>query len=394
MSGTPSSRQDRAKPDLSFHFNLSRIDFAKTLGVMAYAKRLAQHLAELADVSLVIPGDARVRSDSINFLPGAKVLREGQSEFRGIEMLAHHFQVPLTGRPTITIFHDLHLLDIPWKYIGSKQLNEAFYRNATNSDALVTEFPRVYYDLPRAVPGTTNSLFMIASPPLDTENVSAAAEFPEELKGRRFVYYPGQLQEHKNHANLIRALRHLPADLDDLLLVFSGSDAISNTGWHRLKGLADQQGFGDRVTYLGFVSKAVQESVFSACAAVICPSLAEGGAYVVLEAILRGRPVIASGIRAIQLHLARYGLEVDQFDPLSPADIAKAITTVLRRNTPRAQPASAISALNNESWENTARQILVVASWMQAGRPESIPSIQLRLEALRKSPGLASDPGS
>ncbi|MEJ7590775.1 MAG: glycosyltransferase [Planctomycetaceae bacterium] len=364
---------------LRFFFNLSRLDFSKNLGVMSFARRLAQYLGRVSDVAVVIPSDVPMCREHFAFLPGAEVLREGGAHFSGIEILAHHFQIPLTGCPRISIFHDLHIFEMAWKYARSKYLLQTFVRNAAASDVLVTEFPRVFFDLPRVVPETTNSLLLISSPPLEVTGFSGDGDLPDGFGSKRFLYYPSQLQEHKNHANLIRALKYLPNEFEDLVLVFTGSEAANNAGWARLQCLAAQEGVGNRVYYLGYVSKAVQERLFHSCLAVACPSLAEGGAYVAIEAILRGKAAIASNIRAILLHLGRYGLEVDQFDPYSPAEIAATITRVIARNSPIQQSSSSLAAINAETWERAASQVLRIAEWLLDGKRDSICKIQREL---------------
>src|SRR5918994_1403420 len=154
---------------LQLYLNVGKLDVAKTLGVAAFTRRLAEQLRRLADVSLVVPLDTVLCQQHFAFLPGAKILREGRAQFAGVEILAHHFQTSLTGCPRVTVVHDLHIVDVPWKYSQLGELSEIFVRNATESDAVVTEFPRVFFDLPRVIPAATNSLFLMSSPPLDVD---------------------------------------------------------------------------------------------------------------------------------------------------------------------------------------------------------------------------------
>ena len=70
---------------------------------------------------------------------------------------------------------------------------------------------------------------------------------------KKYIFYPAQFWPHKNHVNLILALKWLKEQRGlEILLVFCGSDK-GNLSF--IKRFVEQQGMADQVRFLGFVSK-------------------------------------------------------------------------------------------------------------------------------------------
>jgi len=93
---------------------------------------------------------------------------------------------------------------------------------------------------------------------------------------------------------LLRAFRQVLDARPDARLDIAGRGVLE----HGLKDLARELGLGEAVRFLGHVSP-VQEAIENSLAVVV-PSLGEGFGMVALEAMERGRPVIAASIGGLE----------------------------------------------------------------------------------------------
>jgi glycosyltransferase involved in cell wall biosynthesis len=100
----------------------------------------------------------------------------------------------------------------------------------------------------------------------------------------------GRLIPIKGHLVLLRALAQARLRVPELTLDVAGRGPLEPA----LKAYARELGVADAVRFLGFVSP-VQRAV-EGVAIVVVPSLGEGFGMVALEAMERGRPVIASAV--------------------------------------------------------------------------------------------------
>jgi len=100
----------------------------------------------------------------------------------------------------------------------------------------------------------------------------------------------GRLIPIKGHLVLLRAVAQARARVPELTLDVAGRGPLQPA----LKAYARELGLEEAVRFLGFVSP-VQEAIERA-AIVVVPSIGEGFGMVALEAMERGRPVIASAV--------------------------------------------------------------------------------------------------
>jgi glycosyltransferase involved in cell wall biosynthesis len=104
----------------------------------------------------------------------------------------------------------------------------------------------------------------------------------------------GRLIPIKGHIVLFRAFKAALEQEPDLQLDIAGRGPLD----HGLKAFARELGIADRVHFLGQVvppQKAIEQA-----AVVVVPSLGEGFGMVALEAMERGRPVIAASIGGLE----------------------------------------------------------------------------------------------
>jgi glycosyltransferase involved in cell wall biosynthesis len=100
----------------------------------------------------------------------------------------------------------------------------------------------------------------------------------------------GRLIPIKGHETLLRALAAVRADVPGVTLEIAGDGALEAD----LRATATSLGLDDVVTFLGHVPDIGQ--VFERAEVVVVPSLGEGFGMVALEAMERGRAVVASAV--------------------------------------------------------------------------------------------------
>jgi glycosyltransferase involved in cell wall biosynthesis len=137
----------------------------------------------------------------------------------------------------------------------------------------------------------------------------------------------GRLIPVKGHLVLLRALAQARRREPGLVLEIAGQGPLEPA----LKAYAKELGLSDAVRFLGFVSP-IQRAIESA-AVVIAPSLGEGFGMVALEAMERGRPVIASDVGGLPEIVADWetGIVVPAGDAEALADAMVALASDLPR---------------------------------------------------------------
>src|SRR5262249_24334293 len=136
-----------------------------------------------------------------------------------------------------------------------------------------------------------------------------------------FLLYPANRWPHKNHARLYEAFALARRDRPELQLVLTG------TG-HDPAALPEGVESRGRVPYDDLVR------LYRPASALVFPSLYEGFVLPPLEAMACGTPVAVSNATSLP---EVCGDAAEYFDPLSPEDMARAITAVLDDSAPYVQ---------------------------------------------------------
>ncbi|MDA1330227.1 MAG: glycosyltransferase family 1 protein [Chloroflexi bacterium] len=137
---------------------------------------------------------------------------------------------------------------------------------------------------------------------------------------KKYIFYPAQFWPHKNHVNLILALKWLKEQRGlEILLVLCGSDK-GNLSF--IKRFVEQQGMADQVRFLGFVSEEELVALYRQAVALTFVTYFGPDNIPPLEAFALGCPVIASAVEGAQ---EQYGDAVVPVDPSNPEAIGQAI---------------------------------------------------------------------
>ena len=136
---------------------------------------------------------------------------------------------------------------------------------------------------------------------------------------RKFIFYPAQLWLHKNHANLLKAVKLLSAELD-IQCVFTGT--TDKNGAALYKQLINDLELHDRVHHLGYVSDSEVRWLYEHARCMIMPSFFGPTNIPPLEAMLAGCPVAVADVYAMR---ERYGEAALYFNPANVNDIVNVI---------------------------------------------------------------------
>jgi glycosyltransferase involved in cell wall biosynthesis len=136
---------------------------------------------------------------------------------------------------------------------------------------------------------------------------------------KRFIFYPAQFWEHKNHITLLKALRLLHDRGEDISLVLVGSK--KNNYERVVQAIADLH-LQQYVHVLGYVSNDEMYSLYKQADAMVFVSCAGPTNIPPIEALLLGCPLIVSNKYAMPEQVGSAALLVD---PLSADDIAQNI---------------------------------------------------------------------
>lgn len=135
----------------------------------------------------------------------------------------------------------------------------------------------------------------------------------------KYVFYPAQFWQHKNHMNLIRAVHLLKKDIPDIHLVLVGSE---KNALGMIKKYLTEHKLDENVTVKGFVSNGNLAYLYRHAVGMIMPSYFGPTNIPPLEAMALGCPVAVSNKYAMPEQVGDAGL---LFDPDSPEEIADCI---------------------------------------------------------------------
>jgi glycosyltransferase involved in cell wall biosynthesis len=143
---------------------------------------------------------------------------------------------------------------------------------------------------------------------------------PPPLPGTPRLAIVGRLIPIKGHEVLLRAVAAVRDDIPDVTLDVAGDGPLEGD----IRATVGHLGLDDVVTFLGRVAPAA--SVLERARVVVVPSFGEGFGMVALEAMERGRPVVASAVGGLTeiVDEGRTGV-------LVPAGDADALATAIRQ---------------------------------------------------------------
>ncbi len=138
----------------------------------------------------------------------------------------------------------------------------------------------------------------------------------------KYLIYPAQFWEHKNHYKLMLAINILKKKYADIKLVLIGH---KKKKYNKIKELSNKLGLSNNVVFLGFISDKEKATLISNARALINPSFLGPTNIPQLEAFNYECPVILSNVFAAKEQCLD---NVIYFDPNFEDSIAKSIEKI------------------------------------------------------------------
>lgn len=175
--------------------------------------------------------------------------------------------------------------------LGKKHFMDCYYRKKNN--------PKIY-ELP-----------FVAS-----ESILNAVE--EKINTPpKYIFYPAQFWEHKNHKNLIKAIALLKNRISDIYLILVGSERNSMA---KIKEYIAANGINEYISIQGFVSDGQMKYLYKNAVALVMPTYFGPTNIPPLEAMVLGCPAIVSDKYAMKEQIGNAGLLCNPDSPESIAD--------------------------------------------------------------------------
>jgi len=183
-------------------------------------------------------------------------------------------------------------------------------------------------------------------------------QFKKKYGLDKFILYVSHIQRYKNFFELIKAFILLKGKIDDdVQLVFAGK-CFDREYYDEMKAFIVEQGYENRVVFLGNIPYEELPYLYSACMIFVYPSTCESFGMTLVEAMACGTPVLASQMEPMT---EICGDAAIYFDPMNPAAIVDVIhKTLLDKNLVSTLKTISLRRAKDFSWENTAKNTLKV----------------------------------
>ncbi len=157
-------------------------------------------------------------------------------------------------------------------------------------------------------------------PPSHIFRTPESSQFDRQYKlPKKFILYPAQFWEHKNHKRLIKAASIVKSAEPDISLVFTGG---KNKSYADIRAFTRVSGMEDSVAFMGHVPDEDMAGFYKRARAMIMPTFFGPTNIPPLEAFVCGCPVAVSNIYGMPDQLGDAALF---FDPNSVDEIADVI---------------------------------------------------------------------
>ncbi len=264
--------------------------------------------------------------------------------FTGIKIgnLAPNIDVDFIISPTISLlpFHmekpySVTLHDFQQEYypefftFRERIARKIIYKTGLHANVVICESNYVKQDIIKFLNIDENKIKVLPSPPpsylqimeIKNENLLAIRKKYDLPEG--YIFYPAQFWYHKNHINLLRALKYIKDKFNleiPLILVGSKKNNFENV-MNEIQNLR----LGQQVKYLGYVPDEDMPYLYKLATALVMPTLFESVSMPIWEAFYLGCPVVSSNVCALPEQVADAGLI---FDPYNIEDIAEKILII------------------------------------------------------------------
>ena len=268
----------------------------------------------------------------------------------------------LPGVPRLGLVHHLFGLS------AFRQVSAPIASYVVATEALL---PLAYRGMPFVVvsPSTRDDLVKRGLPRRDIRVIPNGLDHERYRPGtaaaeRDLVVFVGRLEHYKGVDLLLDAWLHVRSVRPGARLVIVGS----GTAGDEMRARARDAGFGDTVTFAGFVSEEEKVAWMQRATVVVQPSRKEGWGLTVLEANACGTPVVATDVPGLR-DSVRHGTS-GLLAAANPASLATCLLSVMSDDELRARLARGARAWSERfRWDHVADAFADVVRAVASGAP-------------------------
>ena len=170
---------------------------------------------------------------------------------------------------------------------------------------------------------------------------------------QNFLLFVGVIEERKNVRTLLKAFEKLK-DCKDLQLVLVGRPGF---GFSKVERYLQESHIKDRVVLTGYISEEDKIALYDSATIFVYPSLYEGFGIPLLEAMVRGVPIVASKIPSTEEVAGEAAIYYD--DPFDHMALAERILEVLENdNLRQGLVENGLKRAREFSWEKVGKRYL------------------------------------
>lgn len=228
---------------------------------------------------------------------------------------------------SITTLHDVQELHFPQFFTSAQRAYRAVnFKNAIDrADAVIVSYDHVKNDIINFFSKSGDQVHTVLLDMQDlwfskikTRNNSLLEKYDLPLN---FLLYPASSWEHKNHLNLIKAIKQL--NNPEISLICTGHQ--TNHFTDKILPFIKEQGLVSKIKFLGIVTDEELYELYHTSRAVVVSTLYEAGSFPLMESILMGIPVICSNVTSLPETIGDVRFV---FDPWNINDMANKINKI------------------------------------------------------------------
>tara|TARA_B100000795_G_C22806121_1_gene444980 strand:- start:8538 stop:9728 length:1191 start_codon:yes stop_codon:yes gene_type:complete len=145
-----------------------------------------------------------------------------------------------------------------------------------------------------------------------------------KLPKKKFIFYPAQFWEHKNHKNLIKAFNILQKKEKNIILVLAGKE---KNNLENIKLIIKKYKLNKKIYILGYIDQIDIFTFYKKASVMSFVSFSGPTNIPPLEAMFLGCPLICSNVYGMAEQVGSGGLLIN---PKSPQDIADKVSKIFK----------------------------------------------------------------
>ena len=225
---------------------------------------------------------------------------------QGIQIIHCPFQYIPTVKNVklITTMHDVQEIHYPEFFTAEDRAYRAahYLKHLRNADSVIVSYQHIKDDLIKYfnVPVEKIKIILLQMDKLWFQKYTDKdlAAVPADLQYEKYILYPANAWQHKNHLRLLEAVALLRDEENIRVNLICTGDIDSGHGINVQKKRDDLK-LNEQVKFLGIVEEKVLFTLYKKALAVVIPTLYEAGSFPLMESLFLHIPVICSNTTSL-----------------------------------------------------------------------------------------------